>query len=144
MTLQIKIKYRTPETKRLLKIDQGNWIDLYADERVVLFKGEHTLIHLGIVMKLPDNYEAYIAPRSSMYKSFKIIQANHFGIVDSSYCGDEDWWKLSVIAMEDTVIEKGSKLCQFRIQEKQPEFEFIEVDKLDERSRGGFGSTGTT
>lgn len=44
--------------------------------------------------------------------------------------------------MRDTVIHKNDRICQFRINKRQPEIEFVEVDKLDDKNRGGFGSTG--
>ena len=93
-------------------------------------------------MKLPDGYEANIVPRSSTYKNFKILQPNCFAVIDNSYSGDADEWKLPVIAIEDTVINKNDRICQFRINKIQPEIEFEEVEHLDETNRGGFGSTG--
>lgn len=93
-------------------------------------------------MKLPDGYEANIVPRSSTYKNFKILQTNCFAVIDNSYSGDSDEWKLPIIAMEDTTINKNDRICQFRINKIQPEIEFEEVEHLDEVSRGGIGSTG--
>lgn len=87
-------------------------------------------------------YEANIVPRSSTYKNFKILQTNCFAVIDNSYSGDADEWKLPVIAMDATVIHKNDRICQFRINKIQPEIEFEEVERLDETNRGGFGSTG--
>ena len=100
------------------------------------------LIPLGVGMILPEGYEAHIVPRSSTYKKFGIIQANHMGIVDNAYCGDNDEWMMSAIAMRDTTIHEGDRICQFRIMEKQPTVTFCEVEHLKETDRGGFGSTG--
>lgn len=142
--MNIKIKYRDDTCPRLKYIggNKSNWIDLYSYDDVTLKKGEFKLIDLGVAMKLPEGYEAYICPRSSTYKNFKVIQTNHIGIVDESYCGPNDWWKYPVLAMEDTVIHKGDRICQFRIQEHQPNFEFVEDDLSGEVDRNGFGSTG--
>lgn len=93
-------------------------------------------------MKLPNGYEANIVPRSSTYKNFKILQTNSFAVIDNSYSGDADEWKLPIIAMEDTVINKNDRICQFRINKIQPEIKFEEVERLNEVSRGGIGSTG--
>ena len=93
-------------------------------------------------MKLPDGYEANIVPRSSTYKNFKIIQTNHMGVIDNSYSGDSDQWMMPVIAMEDTIINKNDRICQFRINKIQPQIQFEEVAHLDVVSRGGIGSTG--
>lgn len=142
--LKIKIKYANDDTTRLSKIERGNWIDLYADKTVFISKGDFGFIPLGIAMQLPDGYEANIVPRSSTFKNFKIIQSNHYGVIDNSYCGDNDWWGFGAIALKNTVIEKGSKICQFRINRIQPTFDFEEVEILGNPSRGGFGSTGKT
>jgi len=100
------------------------------------------LIPLGIGMILPDGYEAHLVPRSSTFKNFGIIQTNHCGIIDNSYSGDEDMWRMPAYALRDTEIKKNDRICQFRIMEKMPEITFTEVTKLNDNSRGGFGSTG--
>lgn len=94
-------------------------------------------------MILPEGYEAHVAPRSSTFKNFGIVFTNSVGVVDNSYCGEEDEWRAPVYALRDTLIEKNERICQFRIIEKQPELEFVTVDRLKDESRGGFGSTGT-
>ena len=139
---KIQIKYFDNEIDKVEKISKGDWIDLRSAETIHLKKGEFHLIPLGVGMKLPEGYEANIVPRSSTYKNFKILQTNCFAVIDNSYSGDSDEWKLPVIAMEDTVINKNDRICQFRINKIQPEIEFEEVGHLDETNRGGFGSTG--
>ena len=140
--LVLKVKYKSSDTKKLQKIDHGDWIDLYADETVELEPGEFKLISLGIAVHLPEGYEANIVPRSSTFKNWGILQTNHFGVVDESYCGDNDFWFYPAWATRDTVVERGSKICQFRINKKMPEIEFEEVECLNNTDRGGFGSTG--
>ena len=100
------------------------------------------MIPLGVAMELPKGYEAHIVPRSSTFKNFGIIQANHHGIVDCSYCGDNDQWFMPVYAMRDTHISCNDRICQFRIVENQPKIVFDEVETLEGKDRGGFGSTG--
>lgn len=46
-------------------------------------------------------------------------------------------------AMRDTTINKNERICQFRIVKKQPKIQFVEVEHLKEKDRGGFGSTGS-
>lgn len=140
---RIKIKYFSDEIEKLTYIDgKSDWIDLRASEEVSLKKGEFKLIPLGVAMELPKGFEAHIVPRSSTYKNFGIIQANHCGIVDGSYCGDNDMWRMPVIALRDTVIHVNDRICQFRIMENQPKIRFEEVAHLTGEDRGGFGSTG--
>ena len=141
--MKINIKYFT-DIKPLEFIggEKSDWIDLRAAEDVELKKGEYKLLRLGVGMKLPEGYEAHVAPRSSTFKNFGIICANSFGIIDNSYCGDEDEWRFPAIALRDTVIHKNDRICQFRIVEKQPYIVFKEVEHLDKVSRGGIGSSG--
>lgn len=143
MSETIKIKYFSNEIEHLTYIDgKSDWIDLRAAENVSLKKGEFKLISLGIGMKLPEGYEAHVVPRSSTYKNFGVIQANHMGVIDGSYCGDNDIWKFPALAVRDTEIHVNDRICQFRIMKNQPAIIFDEVDHLEEVDRGGFGSTG--
>ena len=140
---KIIIKYFTDKIEKLRYIDgKSDWIDLRAAEETVLKKGEFKLISLGVAMQLPEGYEAHIVPRSSTYKNFGILQANHMGVVDESYCGDSDCWYFPAIAARDTVIHVNDRICQFRIMKHQPTIEFVETDKLEGKDRGGFGSSG--
>ena len=140
---QIKIKYFTDRIDKLAYIDgKSDWIDLRASEEVTLKQGEFALVPLGVAMELPKGYEAHIVPRSSTYKNFGVIQANHCGVVDGSYCGDNDMWRMPVIAMRDTQIHVNDRICQFRIMKNQPEILFEEVEHLEGKDRGGFGPTG--
>jgi dUTP pyrophosphatase len=123
-------------------IDKGDWIDLRANDTISLRKGDFRLIPLGIGMKLPEGYEAHVAPRSSTFKNWGIIQVNSVGVIDNSYSGDNDQWFMPVYATKDTTIQRNDRVCQFRIVEKQPMIEFDTVKFLDNVDRGGFGSSG--
>ena len=52
------------------------------------------------------------------------------GVIDESYKGDNDQWFFPAYALRDTVIEFNDRICQFRIMEKMPAVELIEVDHL--------------
>lgn len=140
-TFEIKIKY-LKGVPQLQKIEQGDWIDLYTYEEVELHAGEHQYISLGVAMELPEGFEAIVAPRSSTFKKWGILQTNSIGIIDNSYCGDDDIWMLSAYATRDITIPAHTRLCQFRIQQKQPKIKFTSVISLGNKQRGGFGSTG--
>ena len=140
---EIKIKYfANIEPIKFIEGKKSDWIDLRAAEDVTLKAGEFRLIKLGVGVKLPKGYEAHIVPRSGTFKNFGIIQANSMGIIDESYCGDNDQWCFPAIAMRDTVIHKNDRICQFRIFEHQPAVKFTTVEHLSATDRGGFGSTG--
>lgn len=141
--MKLKIKYLSKEIDKLKFIDgKSDWIDLRSAERVELKSGEYRLIRLGVAIELPKGYEALVVSRSSTFKNFGILQTNSIGVIDESYCGDNDEWKYPALAMRDTVININDRICQFRIIKHQDFFEFEEVDKLNGVDRGGFGSTG--
>ena len=143
MDVKIQIKYHSNEREKLRYIDgKSDWIDLRAAEEVHMKKGDFAFISLGISVKLPKGYEMIVAPRSSTYKNFGILQANSIGIVDETYCGDDDIVKMPALADRDTVIHVNDRICQFRILEHQPHILFEEVEHMSDKSRGGFGSTG--
>lgn len=140
---KIQIRYLSDQIERLGYIaGKSDWIDLRAAEDVEMKAGEFRLIRLGVAMKLPEGYEAHIVPRSSTFKNFGLIQTNHMGVIDGSYCGNEDEWRFPAYAMRDTQIHVNDRICQFRIMKNQPVIEFETVERLDGENRGGFGSTG--
>lgn len=139
----IRIKYFTDAIEKLDYIDgKSDWIDLRAAADVTMAAGEFKLIPLGVAMELPSGYEAHIVPRSSTFKNFGIIQTNHQGVVDGSYCGDNDQWFMPAYAVRDTEIHVNDRICQFRIMENQPRIHFDVVEHLTGADRGGFGTTG--
>ena len=170
-SVKIRIKYFEGATK-LKKIDVGNWIDLYANKDMFIPEGSRAMIPLGVAMELPEGYEAHLAPRSSTFKTWGIIQTNHVGVIDHSFCGDNDQWHMPVyclkgkdvkeeievitreidaevfyeqhkVKVNGTWVHKGDKIAQFRIMEIQPKIEFEEVEHLGNEDRGMCGTTGT-
>lgn len=149
--MKIRIKYHDPELIPVEPIANGDWLDLRAADDIFIPYREHAMVSLGVSMELPEGYEAHVAPRSSTFKTWGIIETNGFGIIDNSYCGDDDIWKMPVYCLEwrdtkdgklGTYIRKNDRIAQFRIVKKQPEIEFETVKMLGNESRGGFGSTG--
>lgn len=140
--MKIYIKYHCKELEPIRAIAQGDWLDLRSAEEVTLKAGESRLISLGVSMQLPEGYEAHVAPRSSTFKTWGIIQTNSVGVIDESYCGDGDIWKMPVYATRDTVIHINDRICQFRIMPKMPPVELETCEHLHAPDRGGFGSTG--
>ena len=139
----IKIKYFMDKIEKLAYIHgKSDWIDLRAAEDVSKRQGEIRLIPLGVAMELPKGYEAHVVPRSSTFRNFGIIQTNHQGVIDCSYCGDNDQWFMPVYAVRDTEIHVNDRICQFRIMKNQPKIVFDEVTHLNHADRSGHGSTG--
>ena len=169
--LELKVKYFSEDIPRLqpsIKEDGNEWIDVYAAEDTIIKLGERKLIPLGFALEMPKGYEAVLAARSSTNGTWGIILVNGFGVIDNKYKGNKDEWRMNAmfinpncknaITVKEPIpenpqlskdikagkINKGDKIGQFRIQECMPDVKFVEVDKLDNEDRGGFGSTGTT
>lgn len=139
--MKIKIKYHADITPLEIS-EKGDWCDLRIAEDVEMKAGDFKIISLGVSMLLPEECEAVVVPRSSTFKNWGILQANSMGVIDNSYCGDNDIWGFPVYATRDVVIPKNTRICQFRIQKKMPRITFATVDHLGREDRGGFGSTG--
>lgn len=141
--MKIQIKYFDKGIEKITNVEgKSDWFDLRAAETITLKAGDFALIPLGVGMILPEGYEANIVPRSSTFKNYGIIQTNHYGVIDNSYSGDNDQWRFPAYATRDITINKNDRICQFRINKKQPTFDFEEVEHLNDTDRGGFGSTG--
>lgn len=135
-------------------IEKGEWVDLSLAENIQLAQGDFYLASLGIRMQLPKDYEAWIIPRSGTPGKYGVIQANSMGLIDSTYAGKNDIWKFPAIAMRATNIQKGTRVCQFRVmpsmkansETKKQWLEYDGVEFVEEEwsaeDRGGFGSTG--
>ena len=148
--MKIRIKYFEGATK-LKKITKGNWIDVYARKDVFVPFAERAMIPLGFALELPKGWEGHLAPRSSTFKTWGLIQTNSVGVVDDTYIGDNDEWNMPVYCLKGhdskdgvagTLIKCGDKIGQFRIMEVMPELEFEEVESFGNMDRGGFGTTG--
>ena len=139
----IRIKYFTEDIDKLDYIaGKSDWIDMRASEEVELKAGEFKLIPLGVAMQIPTGYEAHLVPISSTFKNWGIIQTNSMGVIDGSYCGDNDMWRMPVYATRDTVIHVNDRIAQFRIMKNQPTICYEEAAHLENKDRGGFVSTG--
>ena len=148
----IKVKYFSDDTPRLKIEPKGDMIDLYAAEDIMLEYMEEALIPLGVAIEVPIGFRCNLLPRSSTFKKWGIIVTNSMGVIDHLYCGDNDEWKLAVICLKPrhfidgkkcTLIHKGDKIAQFEVVPIMPKFNLKEVDHLNNKDRGGFGSTGS-
>ena len=126
-----------------LPASYGEWVDLYTAEDVTLEPLEFKIVSLGVSMQLPEGKYAIVVPRSSTCKNYGVIMANSIGVIENSYCGNNDVWGFPAVAIRHTEIPKGTRLCQFRLVDQSEAIEFEPVDDLGNPDRGGFGSTGS-
>jgi dUTP pyrophosphatase len=138
---RIKIKKHHPDVV-FKNIPNGDWQDLSIVEEAVLTEGDFKFLSFGFSAQLPSGYEAHILPRSSTFKKYGILLVNGMGIVDNSYCGDNDIWMFPAHATRSIVIPAGERIAQFSLVLKQKPLEFEFVETLGNNDRGGFGSTG--
>ncbi len=117
--------------------------DLYARETVKIKPFTPTLIPLNIVAKVPKGYMLLIASRSSLPLKKGLMLANSIGIIDQDYCGEKDEIKALVLNFikKEVVVKKGERIAQgILVKIARPEIK--EAEKMEKKSRGGFGSTG--
>lgn len=139
--LKVKVKY-CDGVAELKSIEQGDSMDLSVAEDVAMKQGEYKPLSLGVAMALPEGTMAMIFSRSSTPGKHGVMVANSVGIIDESYCGDNDIWKFPAYAIRDTAIKKGTRVAQFMIVPKPEKPVFETVDHLTGANRGGIGSTG--
>ena len=122
---EIKVKYFVDGIDELCYVaGKSDWIDLHAAEDVDMKAGEFRLIPLGVAIELPEGYEAHVVPRSSTFKNYGLLQANSMGVVDYTYRGDNDQWRVPMYATRDVHIDKNTRISQFRIMKNQPPLAF--------------------
>lgn len=142
-SLIIPVKYHADITP-LQQIKLGDAIDVRAAEDVDLLFMQSKKVSLGFSCKLPDEYLAILSARSSLFDKHGTILANGIGIIDNTYCGDNDIWMMNLIALRTNVhIDKNERIGQFILIKRMPSIEFPAVTMLGNPDRGGFGSTGT-
>ena len=172
MKTEIKVKVLVPGCMPEIT-KKGDWIDLKAAETVAIRAAQAgtqytennekyrdvttpvAYIPLGVAIKLPEGYEAIVASRSSGPKKLGMSIPIGQGIIDNSYCGNNDQWMYVASPMTNTIVNKGDRVCQFRIQLSQKAtmwqkikwlfssgLKLVKVDDLNGVDRGGLGSTG--
>ena len=146
--MRLEVKYHDEKMPKLEVLSVGDFVDLVVvpdmgkKEFIILHSGEYRLLSLGVSIKLPINHHAEVVPRSSTFKRYGILQTNSVGIIDNSYCGDDDVWRFPAYATRDVAIPAYSRIAQFRVVRNMPRLEIAEVESLGFLNRGGFGSTG--
>ncbi len=117
--------------------------DFYCRIDETVLAGETKMLPTNFIIQTPPGYMLMIASRSSLAKKKGLKMANGIGIIDQDYCGEEDEIKLLVhnYTNTDVKIEAGERLGQ-GVFVKIEKGEWEEVEKMDDQSRGGFGSTG--
>jgi dUTP pyrophosphatase len=122
--------------------DGAAGMDVVAAEDVTLAPGGRHAVATGFALAIPRGYEVQVRPRSGLALKHGISLPNTPGTIDSDYRGELKIIMINLGA-EPFAIARGDRVAQLVVAPVQPA-RFIEVDTLDETSRGagGFGSTG--
>lgn len=115
--------------------------DIYSIEDVEIPPHTTIIVKTGLKVAIPIGYEIQIRPRSGMSLKTTLRVANAPGTIDSEYRG-EIGVIIENIGDITTKISRGDKIAQMLIA-PTPMIKWIEVNELDETSRGedGYGST---
>jgi len=117
-------------------------LSISNDGKMLYRAGEIIIVYFGMAIELPEDYEAEIRVRSSLFRDTGLLLTNAPGTIDNVFCGDNDEWKGVFYATRSGSISRHQRICQFKIVKKQPAWEFEEVESFGNDDRGGFGSTG--
>lgn len=142
--MDIKIK-RIDNTLPLpeYKTEGAVAVDLYSRIDETITPGEMKLIPTNVIVATPPGHMFIIAPRSSLAKKKGLVMTNSVGIIDQDYCGENDEINLLLqnFTKENVVITRGERLGQGMFV-KIEKANWQEVEKMNDVSRGGFGTTG--
>lgn len=127
--------------------DESAGLDLVSRIDIDCYPKKVTLVPLNVAVDIPRGYFGLLAARSSLPLKMGLTLANGIGVIDSDYNGDEDEIMAAVIPVSDTTVHvrRGDRIAQLLVVPASiggmlPEVE--EVQKLAEKNRGGYGSTG--
>jgi dUTP pyrophosphatase len=117
--------------------------DLHAATDVTLAPGERSLVPTGVALALPEGYVGLVHPRSGLAARHGITIVNAPGTVDAGYRGEVLVNLVNLDPREPFTVRRGDRIAQLVVQEVALA-EFIEVDSLEDTSRGdtGHGSSG--
>ncbi|MUZ61126.1 dUTP diphosphatase [Agrobacterium vitis] len=111
-------------------------------EPLTLAPGKRALVPTGLIMEIPQGFEAQIRPRSGLAFKNGITCLNTPGTIDSDYRGEV---KVLLINLgdEDFTITRGMRVAQMVIA-PVTQAQVIEITETSDtvRGTGGFGSTG--
>lgn len=118
-------------------------LDLCARTDVTLAPGQRVLVDTGLALAIPHGFVGLVHPRSGLAAKHGITVVNAPGTVDAGYRGEVKVCLLNTDRSETVHLHRGDRIAQLVVQAVELP-ELVEVDALDETSRGagGHGSSG--
>jgi dUTP pyrophosphatase len=103
---------------------------------------ERVLVPTGILIELPENFEAQVRPRSGLAIKHGITCLNTPGTIDADYRGEIKVILIN-LSNEMQTIANGDRIAQMVFQ-KIEKVSWLPVNTINETERGagGFGHTG--
>lgn len=144
MPLPVDILKRHPDALLPVYASPGACaFDLALMEDATIQPGEIVRLRTGLIIRVPQGYTLLIAARSSLPRKYGLCVPQGFGIVDNDFCGPDDELLLQLLNFTDkpTSVKKGDRLVQGMFV-PFVKGEFREVNEMNHKTRGGFGSTG--
>jgi dUTP pyrophosphatase len=116
--------------------------DLLCREDVTINPSEIALIPANVIVEIPQGYMLMVTLRSSTPKKYGLLMPHGVGIIDNDYCGEEDEIKIQVynFTANPVTVKRGDKIAQ-GIFTKVDKAQWEEIDRMNQQTRGGFGST---
>jgi len=116
--------------------------DLCSRINVEIPPKELKYVPLNVAVQTPPGYFLLLVARSSNHKK-GLWMANGVGIGDSDFSGDDDEYMAVYYNFTDkpVLVEKGERIAQGLII-KREDIKWNEVDKMKNKTRGGWGTTG--
>ncbi|MBS3156037.1 dUTP diphosphatase [Candidatus Woesearchaeota archaeon] len=139
--MKVKIK-RVDKSLPLPKYETSGAVafDVLARERVEIGPNSVGRVPANVIIEIPEGYMLLLKDRSSTAKKKGLLCT--VGFIDQDFCGDEDEIQLQFynFQKEKVVIERGERLGQASFV-RIDKHDWEEVDKMEKKTRGGFGST---
>ncbi len=116
--------------------------DLLARETTEIAPEEIKLIPANVIVATPPGFALLVTSRSSTPRKKGLTQPHGLGIIDQDFCGEKDELQIQVhnFSKVKVVVERGEKIAQ-GLFVKCERAEFEEIEKVENKTRGGFGST---
>lgn len=118
-------------------------VDLCTTQDVILEPGERVLVGTGVAVALPVGTVGLIHPRSGLAAKTGLSVVNTPGTVDAGYRGEIKVCLINHDPRTPVELRRGDRIAQLLVQRVEL-VDFVEVDSLDETTRGegGYGSSG--
>ena len=118
--------------------------DFVCRESVTLKPHSLELIPANVIVETPPGYMLMVSLRSSTPRKRKLLIPHGVGVIDQDYCGERDEIKIQVynFSSNPVTVKRGDRIAQ-GIFVRVDTARWLEVDRIETETRGGFGSTDT-